>query len=146
MLCQGRTEATAVFHGLRQQAEKDNSKEPYLCLSDFIAPKVLRACERCSTPDRAASDQGLRSGSVLSTRRALASLLICSVSWQKGPLCAAIALSFTSCDSNSLMSAGHAEASSRLCRTLAVADDSVVTGLQMITISQGPSSTEDLKT
>jgi Vitamin B12 dependent methionine synthase, activation domain len=29
----------ATFHGLRQQAEKDN-KEPYCCLSDFIAPKV----------------------------------------------------------------------------------------------------------
>jgi cobalamin-dependent methionine synthase I len=30
----------ATFHGLRQQAEKDDSKEPYLCLSDFIAPKA----------------------------------------------------------------------------------------------------------
>ncbi|XP_072312800.1 methionine synthase [Eucyclogobius newberryi] len=35
----GDTEPTAVFHGLRQQAEKDPSNpEPYLCLSDFIAP------------------------------------------------------------------------------------------------------------
>ncbi|KAF5909085.1 methionine synthase, partial [Clarias magur] len=30
---------TATFHGLRQQAEKDSaSSEPYLCLSDFVAP------------------------------------------------------------------------------------------------------------
>ncbi|XP_067285930.1 methionine synthase [Pseudorasbora parva] len=29
----------ATFHGLRQQAEKDSaSSEPYLCLSDFVAP------------------------------------------------------------------------------------------------------------
>uniref|UniRef100_A0A3Q3BEV6 Methionine synthase n=1 Tax=Kryptolebias marmoratus TaxID=37003 RepID=A0A3Q3BEV6_KRYMA len=29
----------AVFHGLRQQAEKDgSSSEPYLCVSDFVAP------------------------------------------------------------------------------------------------------------
>lgn len=26
------------FYGLRQQAEKDND-EPYMCVSDFIAPK-----------------------------------------------------------------------------------------------------------
>lgn len=33
------TEPIAVFHGLRQQVEKDTSNsEPYLCLSDFIAP------------------------------------------------------------------------------------------------------------
>lgn len=33
------TEPTAVFHGLRQQVEKDpSSSEPYLCLSDFVAP------------------------------------------------------------------------------------------------------------
>ncbi|KAI2658201.1 Methionine synthase [Labeo rohita] len=30
----------ATFHGLRQQAEKDSaSSEPYLCLSDFVAPR-----------------------------------------------------------------------------------------------------------
>ena len=35
-----RTESTAVFYGLRQQAEKDSeSDEPYYSLSDFIAPK-----------------------------------------------------------------------------------------------------------
>ena len=43
-LQQGRAEALAMFHGLRQQAEKANSKEPYLCLSDFIAPKVHILC------------------------------------------------------------------------------------------------------
>jgi 5-methyltetrahydrofolate--homocysteine methyltransferase len=35
---EGRGEVLATFHGLRQQAEKDN-KEPYACLSDFIAPQ-----------------------------------------------------------------------------------------------------------
>ena len=52
MMRQDRTEAAAVFHGLRQQAEKDNSKEPYMCLSDFIAPKV-----------RSARQQGFMTGS-----------------------------------------------------------------------------------
>ncbi|TMS21988.1 Methionine synthase [Larimichthys crocea] len=33
------TEPIATFHGLRQQVEKDSSSsEPYLCVSDFIAP------------------------------------------------------------------------------------------------------------
>ncbi|XP_053722568.1 methionine synthase [Synchiropus splendidus] len=33
------TEPIATFHGLRQQVEKDSSSsEPYLCLSDFVAP------------------------------------------------------------------------------------------------------------
>uniref|UniRef100_A0AAQ4QDC0 Methionine synthase n=1 Tax=Gasterosteus aculeatus aculeatus TaxID=481459 RepID=A0AAQ4QDC0_GASAC len=33
------TEPIATFHGLRQQAEKDSSSsEPYLCVSDFVAP------------------------------------------------------------------------------------------------------------
>ncbi|XP_036385114.1 methionine synthase [Megalops cyprinoides] len=33
------TQPVAKFHGLRQQAEKDSSStEPYLCLSDFVAP------------------------------------------------------------------------------------------------------------
>nr|XP_058910598.1 methionine synthase isoform X1 [Kogia breviceps] len=33
------TEPIAIFYGLRQQAEKDSaSADPYLCLSDFIAP------------------------------------------------------------------------------------------------------------
>lgn len=33
-------QVVTVLHGLRQQAEKDfNDKSPYLCLSDFIAPK-----------------------------------------------------------------------------------------------------------
>jgi hypothetical protein len=35
-----RGESIAIFHGLRQQAEKDNNKEPYYCMSDFVAPKV----------------------------------------------------------------------------------------------------------
>ncbi|TPX37231.1 methionine synthase [Synchytrium microbalum] len=35
-----RSEVTATFYGLRQQAEKDHeSNEPYYCLSDFVAPK-----------------------------------------------------------------------------------------------------------
>jgi 5-methyltetrahydrofolate--homocysteine methyltransferase len=32
------SEPIAVIHGLRQQAEKEVNTEPYLCLSDFIAP------------------------------------------------------------------------------------------------------------
>uniref|UniRef100_UPI003AAE88BE methionine synthase n=1 Tax=Centroberyx gerrardi TaxID=166262 RepID=UPI003AAE88BE len=36
---QSNTEPLATFHGLRQQAEKDrSSSEPYLCVSDFVAP------------------------------------------------------------------------------------------------------------
>ncbi|XP_031417587.1 methionine synthase isoform X2 [Clupea harengus] len=35
------SQSIATFHGLRQQAEKDSScSDPYLCLSDFIAPKA----------------------------------------------------------------------------------------------------------
>ena len=37
---EARGEVAATFHGLRQQAEKDGTKEPYYCMSDFIAPKV----------------------------------------------------------------------------------------------------------
>lgn len=33
-----RISPAAKFYGLRQQAEKD-SDEPYMCVSDFIAPK-----------------------------------------------------------------------------------------------------------
>lgn len=33
-----RDEPLARLCGLRQQSEKDNKDEPYLCLSDFIAP------------------------------------------------------------------------------------------------------------
>lgn len=33
-----RTTPIAKFYGLRQQAEKD-TEEPYMCVSDFIAPK-----------------------------------------------------------------------------------------------------------
>jgi 5-methyltetrahydrofolate--homocysteine methyltransferase len=37
---ESRSTVLATFHGLRQQAEKDHeSTDPYLCLSDFIAPK-----------------------------------------------------------------------------------------------------------
>lgn len=36
----GDSEILAVFHGLRQQAEKEPGVEdPYACLSDFVAPK-----------------------------------------------------------------------------------------------------------
>eukprot|EP00884_Botryococcus_braunii_P010648 jgi/Botrbrau1/19585/Bobra.0035s0068.1 len=35
---ESRSEPVAKFFGLRQQAEKDND-EPYMCISDFIAPK-----------------------------------------------------------------------------------------------------------
>ncbi|KAI8319189.1 methionine synthase [Martensiomyces pterosporus] len=36
---ESRTEVAGTYHGLRQQAEKDKeSTDPYLCLSDFIAP------------------------------------------------------------------------------------------------------------
>ncbi|KAJ3055529.1 hypothetical protein HK097_010216 [Rhizophlyctis rosea] len=35
-----RKEVVATFYGLRQQAEKDSeATDPYLCLSDFVAPK-----------------------------------------------------------------------------------------------------------
>jgi 5-methyltetrahydrofolate--homocysteine methyltransferase len=37
---ESRTTVAKVFHGLRQQAEKEvESDEPYYCLSDFVAPK-----------------------------------------------------------------------------------------------------------
>ena len=49
-----------MFHGLRQQAEKDNSKEPYICLSDFIAPKVHSACEHCHMNGSVNSGLGTR--------------------------------------------------------------------------------------
>ncbi|KAJ2657974.1 hypothetical protein GGH99_007040, partial [Coemansia sp. RSA 1285] len=36
---ESRTEVAGVYYGLRQQAEKDKeSNDPYMCLSDFIAP------------------------------------------------------------------------------------------------------------
>lgn len=34
-----RTTVAARLHGLRQQAEKDSKTEPYMCISDFVAPK-----------------------------------------------------------------------------------------------------------
>ena len=34
-----RQEVQCRFFGLRQQAEKENDSEPYMCISDFIAPK-----------------------------------------------------------------------------------------------------------
>eukprot|EP01006_Ploeotia_vitrea_P031423 TRINITY_DN63749_c0_g1_i1.p1 TRINITY_DN63749_c0_g1~~TRINITY_DN63749_c0_g1_i1.p1 ORF type:complete len:1254 (-),score=296.46 TRINITY_DN63749_c0_g1_i1:318-4079(-) len=34
-----RKTVAATFHGLRQQVQKENRDEPYLCISDFIAPK-----------------------------------------------------------------------------------------------------------
>ncbi|KAL2077934.1 hypothetical protein ACEWY4_025619 [Coilia grayii] len=38
--CSHNSQPIAIFHGLRQQVEKDSkSSDPYLCLSDFIAPK-----------------------------------------------------------------------------------------------------------
>ncbi|KAM9716776.1 methionine synthase isoform 2-T2 [Menidia menidia] len=40
------TKPIAVFHGLRQQAEKDSSSsEPYLCISDFVAPTESNAVD-----------------------------------------------------------------------------------------------------
>ncbi|CAL8382949.1 methionine synthase [Gadus morhua] len=40
------TEPIAKFHGLRQQAEKDSaSSEPYLCISDFVAPRESRLAD-----------------------------------------------------------------------------------------------------
>ena len=34
-----RTQRAGVLHGLRQQAEKEaDTNEPFLCLSDFVAP------------------------------------------------------------------------------------------------------------
>ena len=36
---ESRAEVAASFYGLRQQAEKDND-EPYMCISDFIAPEA----------------------------------------------------------------------------------------------------------
>ena len=36
---ESRSSATHKFYGLRQQAEKENDSEPYLCLSDFVATK-----------------------------------------------------------------------------------------------------------
>ena len=35
---EARDEVAAKFYGLRQQAEKEEAGEPYLCLSDFVAP------------------------------------------------------------------------------------------------------------
>eukprot|EP00997_Jenningsia_sp_PLL12_P009736 NODE_675_length_1522_cov_52.973523_g555_i0.p1 GENE.NODE_675_length_1522_cov_52.973523_g555_i0~~NODE_675_length_1522_cov_52.973523_g555_i0.p1 ORF type:complete len:503 (-),score=194.52 NODE_675_length_1522_cov_52.973523_g555_i0:14-1375(-) len=35
---EGRTQVVATFRGLRQQSQKENA-DPYLCLSDFVAPK-----------------------------------------------------------------------------------------------------------
>ena len=35
-----RRQAQHRFFGLRQQAEKENNSDPYLCISDFIAPKA----------------------------------------------------------------------------------------------------------
>lgn len=36
---EARQQVNATFYGLRQQAEKDND-EPYMCISDFIAPEA----------------------------------------------------------------------------------------------------------
>ena len=47
-------EMTAVFYGLRQQAEKEpGTEDPYLCLSDFVAPLETKirdyvGCFACS--------------------------------------------------------------------------------------------------
>jgi 5-methyltetrahydrofolate--homocysteine methyltransferase len=34
-----RKEVVGYFYGLRQQADKDSPEDPYMCISDFIAPK-----------------------------------------------------------------------------------------------------------
>ncbi|MCG8527764.1 MAG: homocysteine S-methyltransferase family protein [Opitutales bacterium] len=36
-----RSELLSVFHFLRQQKERSNAEDPYLCLADFVAPKSL---------------------------------------------------------------------------------------------------------
>ena len=36
---ESRSTVVTRLHGLRQQAEKLDQSEPYLCLSDFVAPK-----------------------------------------------------------------------------------------------------------
>ncbi|XP_062383088.1 methionine synthase [Sardina pilchardus] len=44
--CPHQSQPIATFYGLRQQAEKDStSPDPYLCLSDFIAPKDSGVCD-----------------------------------------------------------------------------------------------------
>mmetsp|Transcript_49630 Transcript_49630/g.153275 ORF Transcript_49630/g.153275 Transcript_49630/m.153275 type:complete len:1243 (-) Transcript_49630:299-4027(-) len=40
---ESRSEVIGTYYGLRQQAEKDGSEDPYLCISDFIAPKGVAA-------------------------------------------------------------------------------------------------------
>lgn len=35
-----RQQVRCRFFGLRQQAEKENEAEPYMCISDFVAPKA----------------------------------------------------------------------------------------------------------
>ena len=37
---EGRQRVQCRFFGLRQQAEKENEADPYMCISDFIAPKA----------------------------------------------------------------------------------------------------------
>ena len=37
---EGRQRVQCRFFGLRQQAEKENEAEAYVCISDFIAPKA----------------------------------------------------------------------------------------------------------
>jgi 5-methyltetrahydrofolate--homocysteine methyltransferase len=37
---EGRQQVRCRFFGLRQQAEKENDLDPYLCISDFIASKA----------------------------------------------------------------------------------------------------------
>jgi len=65
-----RTKVIATLHGLRQQAEKEaDSTEPYLCLSDFIAPKESGIADyigarRACTPTPAKRGRAYHRGSV----------------------------------------------------------------------------------
>jgi 5-methyltetrahydrofolate--homocysteine methyltransferase len=47
-----RTAVAGRFHGLRQQAEKDDLDEPYFCLSDFVAPATAAAGAAAGAPLR----------------------------------------------------------------------------------------------
>ncbi|EFC50443.1 5-methyltetrahydrofolate-homocysteine methyltransferase [Naegleria gruberi] len=38
--CPEEKKQIGTFYGLRQQAEKENDEEPFMCISDFIAPKT----------------------------------------------------------------------------------------------------------
>ena len=50
-----RTTKVGTFYGLRQQAEKEvEDPEPYLCLSDFVAPAGSGVADYIGASDRRA--------------------------------------------------------------------------------------------